>query len=303
MDHTMRALLSKIGGMDYLVSEFVRVTAQKASALSLKRLVPELNNNAQTPYGHSVHVQLLGSNPLTLAATACNAVAAGATHIDLNFGCPAKRVNGHGGGSFLLQEPNELFEIVQSVRHALPLHIPLSAKMRLGYLDEALFMENLAAIEEAGASRLTIHGRTKKDGYGPPARWEKIGIARQASTMEIIANGDIYNQETLEHCRTVTGCNHFMIGRGSLANPFLFRELKGGKHGSTEELFAVIEDYMQTLAEHYDDFATLGRIKQWCAHLRRAWPVIDDNLKAIRSTQQTKELALLINELKRDNLR
>lgn len=298
MDHTMRALLSKIGGMDYLVSEFVRVTAQKTSPLALKRLVPELSENAQTHYGHPVHVQLLGSNPNTMAATASNAVEAGATHIDLNFGCPAKRVNGHGGGSFLLQDPAELFAIVESVRKALPLHIPLSAKMRLGYLDETLFMENLVAIEQAGACRLTIHGRTKKDGYGPPARWEKIRKAKLSSTMEIIANGDIYSKATLDDCRNITGCDHFMIGRGSLANPFIFRELKAGKEGSVSELFHVIEEYMADLSQHYDDFATLGRIKQWSAHLRRAWPAINDNLKAIRSTQHTSELKALLDKIK-----
>lgn len=298
MDHTMRALLSKIGGMDYLVSEFVRVTSQKTSPLALKRLVPELSQNAQTCFGHPVHVQLLGSNPITMAATASNAVQAGATHIDLNFGCPAKRVNGHGGGSFLLQDPTALFNIVHSVKEALPDHIPLSAKMRLGYQDESLFIENLDAIEQAGATRLTIHGRTKKDGYGPPARWEKIRIAQQRSRMEIIANGDIYDKDTLAQCQALTGCNHFMIGRGSLANPFIFRELKSGESGTLEELLNVMEAYIDTLLEHYDDFATLGRIKQWSAHLRRAWPIIADNLKAIRNTQETSELKRLLDTLR-----
>ncbi|MBM6552105.1 tRNA dihydrouridine synthase [Marinomonas ostreistagni] len=298
MDHTMRALLSKIGGMDYLVSEFVRVTSQNASPLALKRLVPELAHDALTSSGHPVHVQLLGSNPTTMAATAQNAVAAGATHIDLNFGCPAKRVNGHGGGSFLLQEPTALFNIVESVRKALPDNILLSAKMRLGYQDEALFMDNLMAIEQAGAAKLTIHGRTKKDGYGPPARWEKIRMAQQCSSMEIIANGDIYDLDSLDRCRDITGCQHFMIGRGSLANPFIFRELKGGEQGSYDELFDVMTSYMETLSEHYDDFATLGRIKQWSAHLRRQWPIIADNLKAIRSTQTIGELKQLLTTIK-----
>ena len=297
MDHTMRALLSRVGGMDYLVSEFVRVTQRRVPAASLRRLVPELNNEAMTQYGHPVHLQLLGSNIETMAKTAIEAAEAGVTHLDLNFGCPAKRVNGHGGGSFMLQDPETLYQVVKAVRESLASNIPLSAKMRLGYLDEDLFFENLEAIEKAGADTLTIHGRTKKDGYGPAARWEKIGEAVKRSKMTIIANGDIQNRDSLQRCIAITGCTHFMIGRGSLSNPFIFRELKGGKAGSLEELFVLINSYIDDLLEHYDDFATLGRIKQWSAHLRRDWPVIAENLKAIRATQHTNDLKMLIKKL------
>lgn len=283
--------------MDYLVSEFVRVTQRRVPAQSLKRLVPELNNHCQTPYKHPVHLQLLGSNIETMAKTAAEASLAGVTHLDLNFGCPAKRVNGHGGGSFMLQDPETLYQVVKAVRESLASNIPLSAKMRLGYLDEDLFFENLEAIEKAGADTLTIHGRTKKDGYGPAARWEKIGEAVKRSKMTIIANGDIQNRDSLQRCIAITGCTHFMIGRGSLSNPFIFRELKGGKAGSLEELFLLINSYIDDLLEHYDDFATLGRIKQWSAHLRRDWPVIAENLKAIRATQHTNDLKMLMKKL------
>lgn len=297
MDHTMRALLSKIGGMDYLVSEFVRVTQQTISVPSLQRSVPELHNQAMTDSGHPVHVQLLGSNIATLCSTAEQAVIAGATHIDLNFGCPAKRVNGHGGGSFLLQDSNSLFEIVSTIRSVLPKHIPLSAKMRLGYLDEDLFFNNVTAIEKAGATTLTIHGRTKKDGYAPPARWEKIGEVVKNSNMTIIANGDITNRESLHRCQEITGCQHFMIGRGSLNNPFIFRELKGGQKGSFEELILLINEYSDTLTQYYDEFATLGRIKQWCGHLRYEWPIVAEQLKAIRSKQSIHEMKMFLELL------
>ncbi|MEC8081487.1 MAG: tRNA-dihydrouridine synthase family protein [Pseudomonadota bacterium] len=299
MDHTMRALLSRVGGMDYLVSEFVRVTQRRVPAQSLKRLVPELNNHCQTPYKHPVHLQLLGSNIETMAKTAAEASLAGVTHLDLNFGCPAKRVNGHGGGSFMLQDPETLYQVVKAVRESLASNIPLSAKMRLGYLDEDLFFENLEAIEKAGADTLTIHGRTKKDGYGPAARWEKIGEAVKRSKMTIIANGDIQDRASLERCMATTGCSHFMIGRGSLSNPFIFRELKGGTPGSLSELFELIELYINELLQHYDDFATLGRIKQWSAHLRRDWPIMADNLRAIRSTQHTDQLKALLQTMQK----
>ena len=149
MDHTMRNLLSEVGGMDYLVSEFVRVTQYAIPAHTFKRLVPENANQAKTKNHHPVHTQLLGSNPELMAESAFNAVQSGATHIDVNFGCPAKRVNGHGGGSVLLQTPSALYEIMSNIRKQLPEHIPLSAKIRLGYEDEALLLDNVAAIENA----------------------------------------------------------------------------------------------------------------------------------------------------------
>ncbi|WP_245958018.1 tRNA dihydrouridine synthase [Marinomonas piezotolerans] len=298
MDHTMRSLLSQIGGMNYLVSEFVRVSQQAVSSAALKKLVPELNHNAKTTEGCPVHIQLLGSNPEIMGETAYNAVCAGASHIDINFGCPAKRVNGHGGGSFLLQSPNTLFEIVDNIRTAIPSNIPLSAKIRLGFMDESLFFQNLEAIEKGGANALTIHGRTKKDGYGPPARWEKIKQAKSNSNMTIIANGDIRSQESLTACVAATHCKDFMIGRGSLSNPFIFRELKEGNAGSETELLDLIENYIDTLLLNYDEFATLGRIKQWCAHLRQSWPCIANQLKTIRQTQSTSELKTLFAEMK-----
>lgn len=297
MDHTMRALLSNVGAMDYLVSEFVRVTQHAISTPALKKLVPELQQNCATSSGHPVHIQLLGSNIDTMTTTATNAISAGATHIDINFGCPAKRVNGHGGGAFLLQDPEALYNIVQSVRLSLPKHIPLSAKIRLGYHDESLFLENVSAIESGGADTLTIHGRTKHDGYTPPARWDKIALARKQSNMTIIANGDIYNLDTLHRCQTQTQCSHFMIGRGSLRNPFIFRELKGGHAGTQAELLTLVISYIETLLGHYDDFVTLGRIKQWCTHLRHNWPIIANNWSVIRKAQSTSELKQLLNQM------
>ena len=224
MDHTMRSLLSKIGGMNYLVSEFIRVTQYPIPASTFKRLVPENKNNAHTKYNHPVHTQLLGSNAELMAESALNAIEAGASHIDINFGCPAKRVNGHGGGSVLLQNPDSLYDIMKAVRRKLPQNIIVSAKIRLGYENEDLLFDNVAAIEAAGTNKLTIHGRTKKDGYKPPARWEKIGEIQDRTNMLVVANGDITNKESLLKCQSISGCNHFMIGRGTLNNPFLFQD-------------------------------------------------------------------------------
>ncbi|MGO3739022.1 MAG: tRNA dihydrouridine synthase [Marinomonas foliarum] len=302
MDHTMRALLSKIGGMDYLVSEFIRVTQYPIPSSTFKRLVPENQHNAKTQYNHPVHTQLLGSNAELMAHSASNAVEAGATHIDVNFGCPAKRVNGHGGGSVLLQTPDSLHKIMGAIRKNLPSKIPVSAKIRLGFEDEALLFENVAAIEAAGVDTLTIHGRTKKDGYKPPARWEKIGEIQDKTKMIIVANGDIIDTESLLRCKSITGCQHFMIGRGSLNNPFIFQqlrtELNGNKSNIDKAIFInLFNSYTNELQQHYDEVATLGRLKQWCGHLRLNFIEIKENLQVLRRSKSTNEIAASFKDI------
>lgn len=303
MDHTMREQLSLIGGMDYLVSEFVRVTQYPIPTPTFRRLVPENTNRAKTKHGHPVHTQILGSNPELMAESANAAAQAGATHIDVNFGCPAKRVNGHGGGSVLLQSPESLYKIMQNIRSHIPTDISLSAKIRLGYEDESLLFDNVAAIEAADTNTLTIHGRTKKDGYKPPARWEKIGQIKDSTKMLVVANGDITNTDSLLRCQSITGCSHFMIGRGSLSNPFIFQDLRavlGNKEigARDNDLIQLFQNYTLKLQEHYDEVATLGRLKQWCGHLRLEFDFIKDNLQELRRSKSTKEINQKMIEIK-----
>jgi tRNA-dihydrouridine synthase C len=302
MDHTMRELLSQIGGMDYLVSEFVRVTQYPIPSSTFKRLVPENKNQAQTTQKHPVHTQLLGSNAELMAESAYAATEAGATHIDVNFGCPAKRVNGHGGGSVLLQTPDALHNIMHAIRIRLPQHISLSAKIRLGYEDEELLFDNVSAIEDAGVNKLTIHGRTKKDGYKPPARWEKIGEIKDRTKMTVVANGDITDAASLLKCQSITGCDHFMIGRGSLNNPFIFQDLRATLNGEsvidhTKELIKTFTSYTTRLQQDYDEIATLGRLKQWCGHLRFEFDFIRENLQTLRRCKSVNELTTQIEKI------
>lgn len=316
MDHAMRNILSGVGGMDYFVAEFVRVTHYPVPVAIFKKRVPELTNHSQTGHQHPVHIQLLGSSPECMAISAQNAVLAGATHIDVNFGCPTKRVNGHGGGSVLLQEPQLMHDILISMRNTLPEEIPLSAKIRLGYEDEALLFDNVAAIESAGVAKLVVHGRTKKDGYKPPARWEKIAQINANSKMKIVANGDIQDKKSLLACQQITGCNEFMIGRAALQNPFIFHELtssltnekemavqdfpvKNSHVKECQSLQQLLRNYHNELTPDYTEFEKLGRLKKWCGHLRQHFPSINTNLPQLRQSKTAEAFftALLYNLL------
>ena len=130
VDDGLRALLTGIGGIDWCVSEFIRINDSLLPASSFLRLAPELAKGSVTPSGTPMRVQLLGSDPHCVADNAAFAATLGAPVIDLNFGCPAKTVNKSKGGAVLLKEPELLHAIVSAVRRALPAQIPVTAKMR-----------------------------------------------------------------------------------------------------------------------------------------------------------------------------
>ncbi len=220
-DAAMRAVQGEIGPFTFAVSEFLRISHAVPPRHVFDRHVPELRNDAQTPTGLPVQVQLLGGDAGRMAASAGIAVECGATAIDLNFGCPAPTVNRHDGGATLLKYPARIREIVRAVRAAVPRHLPVSAKMRLGWDATDPVFENAAMAAEGGASWITIHGRTRAAGYAPPIHWEPIGRVRERLGIPVVANGDIWTVEDFRRCRDATGCEHFMLGRGALADPRL----------------------------------------------------------------------------------
>ncbi len=220
-DAPMRAFQGAHGAFTYAVSEFLRVSQEPIPMKVFRRDVPELNHSGLTPSGLPVQVQILGGNPERMAKSAHTACRAGAKAIDINFGCPAPTVNRHDGGASLLREPCRIRDIVRAVREAVPDHIPVSAKLRLGWDSIDAIHENAAMAAEGGASWLTIHARTRVQGYTPPVYWQPIGQVRKALGIPIVANGDIWSIEDFRQCQAETGCIHYMIGRSALSNPHL----------------------------------------------------------------------------------
>jgi tRNA-dihydrouridine synthase C len=225
-DAPMRMLQGGTGAFTYCVSEFLRVSHAVPPMHVLYTHIPELKTAAATTTGLPVQVQLLGGDPGRLAATAVLAVECGATAIDMNFGCPAKTVNRHDGGATLLQYPQRILEIVRALRDALPPRVPVSAKLRLGWDGIDAVHENAAMAEKGGAAWITIHARTRSQGYLPPVFWPKIGQVRRAASIPVVANGDIWTNDDFKRCRDETGCVHFMLGRGALANPGLAMQVR-----------------------------------------------------------------------------
>ena len=299
-DAPMRALLTEEGRYLFCVTEFLRVTDQVPPVSVFRKHIPELNQNAKTPSQTPVLVQLLGGNPGRLAETAQRAVALGAQGIDLNFGCPAPTVNRHDGGATLLQFPKRLFQIVSTVRQALPRTIPVSAKIRLGWSEPEDVFKNVESIASAGAAWVTIHARTRMQGYAKPVHWNYIRRVREMGFLPVVANGDIWNFEDFLKCHEMTGCDHYMIGRGALGNPFLanaitaFLQTKSSckdrfvAPSSPADWQPLVQRFISLSGEFSDKQEYLvRRIKQWVrlASLERPIPWFE-HLKRTQSLEE-----------------
>lgn len=274
----MRALITGVGGIDRCVTEFVRVSDQLLPSRVFYRLCPELQDGGRTPSGVPVFVQLLGSDPQLMAENAQRAAELGAPGIDINFGCPAKCVNRHRGGAILLDEPALLHDIVGRIRRAVDPSVPVTAKIRLGYRDTSRLAEVAEAIVSAGANELTIHARTKEDGYKPPAHWQHIAPLRQRYELPIYANGEIWQAQDYPRCQQQSGCDDVMLGRGLLARPDLALQIKtiaaGGAYAPMcwqqvlPLLHFLFEDSLLTCQPRHVG----GPVKQWLGYLRRTYP-------------------------------
>ncbi len=271
-DAPMRALQGAGGAFTFAVSEFLRVAHLPISRTSLLRHVPELRTGCRTPTGLPVQVQLLGGDAGLMAESAATAVALGAIAIDLNFGCPAPTVNRHDGGATLLRYPRRIREIVAAVRAAVPVEVPVSAKMRLGWDRVDAIFENAAMAAEGGAEWITIHARTRTQGYAPPVFWPLIGQVRDQLGIPVVANGDIRTIAEFRRCREESGCKHFMLGRGALADPELAGRV-AAELGLAEQRPVSTIDWpaqLRRLMERTPDGPSPGLAKRWKQWLRIA---------------------------------
>jgi tRNA-dihydrouridine synthase C len=296
VDAPIRETLTKVGGIDRCVTEFMRVTHGLLPARVFYKYAPELNNLSCTRVGTPVAVQLLGSDPEQMGIHGQKAVALGATQVDINFGCPAKTVNKHKGGCVLMREPDVMYEITEAVRRAVPADIPVTAKMRLGYDDRSMGVACGQALESAGASEIVIHARSKVDGYKPPAYWEEIATVREAVSTRVIANGEIWTVADYWRCREVSGCEDVMIGRGLIARPDLARKIKASQQKiqipdmTWPEAVSLIHEYASVLQGWLEDRYVTGRVKQWVNLLRRGFPEAEALWPQVRKLKQVEPM-------------
>jgi tRNA-dihydrouridine synthase C len=291
IDHLMRHMLTSLGGIDLCMTEFVRIVDQKLPERVYYRYCPELHHGGKTPSGVPVRVQLLGQDPDWLSENAVVATSLGSPGIDLNFGCPAPLVNRNKGGAILLKEPDALYRIVKAVRAAVPSHLPVTAKMRLGYEDKYLAVENAQALAEAGASEIAIHARTKSDGYKPPAYWDSIAEIKKQVNTPLIANGEIWNPEHAKRCQQQSNCDNIMLGRGALAVPNLAAWIRGSADKLTwNELLALMLEYSKYEIEGDKGLYYSNRVKQWFVYIKQQYPEAEPFFREIRVIKKADEM-------------
>ena len=211
--------------------------------------------------------------------------------IDLNFGCPAKTVNNHKGGSVLLEEPKTLYTIIRTVRDAIPTQIPVSAKIRLGYTDTSQSAEIGHAVADARADWLTVHARTKVDGYKPPAYWEKIAPFNDLG-LPIIANGEIWNAGHARRCIAQSQTHHLMLGRGAVTRPDLTAIIAGKSDLGWADLCQHQLSFINDITDNQNGL--IGRYKQWLAMLTKGYTQAHQLWQAVKKLKNKSDIEQLI---------
>ncbi len=216
-DRSFRQLCRAYGAA-FTVTELV---SAKAAAMGDKKSLSLLSlTDEERPIGS----QIFGSEPRTMTEAALKAQALGADFIDINMGCPAPKVASSGGGAVLMKEPHKAQKIVEAVVKAVD--IPVTVKMRSGWDSSCINAVELAKrCEAAGASAVTVHGRTRMQMYAPPVDTDIIAEVKRAVSIPVIANGDIFSAQAAASMYENTGCDFIMVGRGAMGAPWIFSQI------------------------------------------------------------------------------
>lgn len=267
-DRTMRRIARRFGA-DAVVTEFISAEGLIRDAQKSFRKL-EL-----APDEHPVAIQIFGSRIESVVRAARVAEAAGPDWVDLNFGCPARKVAGKGGGAGLLREPEKLEAMTRAVVTAVDL--PVTAKVRLGWDEQSLNVIEIARrLEAAGVAYVTVHARLRSQGYGVRSDWSRIAAVKEAVSIPVVGNGDVRTPEDAERMFRETGCDGVMIGRAAMGNPWLFAQARAWldhrRHlvpPSLEARFAVVIEHLrEAVAEKGERRAVIEMRKHYSGYLK-----------------------------------
>lgn len=297
IDYLMRDILTALNPFDLCITEFVRVVDQLVPKHVFYKITPELHNNGYTSSHTPIRVQLLGQHADWMAENAVRALELGSHGIDVNFGCPAKTVNKSKGGAALLKEPEKIYQIISTIRDAIPQEEKLSVKIRLGFDDTSLFEEIVDAIACANANTLSIHARTKKQGYTAPAYWPFIAKAAENFPSAIIANGEIWTKEDAYECVVQSKTKNVMLGRGILATPNLASSIRGNHDVmSWADLKQLLVTYSEKELNGDKSYYFSSRLKQWLRYIRLQYEEGELLFQAIKLLKSKDEILAILNK-------
>ncbi len=240
-------LVARERGMEFA---FLEMVSADALVRKNQRTIDLLKSvESDRPLG----AQLVGCNPDTMGEAAAIIEEMGFDLLDINCGCPVPKITAPGGGSALLLEPDKTKAIFESVVRNIK-RIPVTVKMRKGYEDpsgeEAVKMAKIA--QDAGLDAVTVHGRTRAQGYTGTADWEAIGKVKRALRIPVFGNGDVTNVESAKRLMETSGCDGVMIGRGGLGNPWVYKSIEAGLEGKTLPDNPTLEDKKKAALQHLE---------------------------------------------------
>lgn len=271
-DLTFRRLIRQIGGCGLTCTEFI-------PARNLNEGVPQALQMAEVdPDERPVTIQIYGRDPALLADAARYVVDLGATIVDLNMGCPSKKVCARSGGSALMKEPALAQAIVRAMRAAVD--VPFTVKMRAGWDPEHKNAPELAWMcQEEGADAVTVHWRTRTDKYGGVRELDTIATVVDRLSIPVVANGDVVDVQSALDTWARTGAAGLMIGRGAIRDPWVFRRIERALAGEAplvvdaSEKERVLLGYYEALRPRFrDDYGALGRMKKIARYFTEGLP-------------------------------
>lgn len=268
-DRAFRTLVRSLGGCGLAVTEFVSSEAMTRDIEAAWRMA-ELD-----PSERPVSIQIYGRDPARMAQAARHCEALGADMVDINLGCPSKRVTSGCAGSALMREPELAREIFRAVQGAIS--VPMTVKMRLGWDDASLNAPGIArAAVEEGAQMITVHGRTKTQGYKGHARWDEVRRVRDVVDVPLLVNGDIIDRTTADMALAQSGADGIMIGRAVMSDPWTLARIAAEWRG--EQLDdATYEERRDILVQYLDrldtfDLPMLLRLKKVISYFSKGLP-------------------------------
>jgi nifR3 family TIM-barrel protein len=293
-DTVFRRFIKNLGGCGLIMTEFTSADGVLRDQRVRGRYLHFYEDE------HPISAQLFGSNPNVLADAARMVEGLGFDLVDLNLGCPAKKVVKCNGGSGLLRDLPLIRQIFESVRAAVK--IPFTVKFRAGWNDDEIVCVELARLaEDCGLGAVALHARTREQGYSGNARWEWIATVKQAVKIPVIGNGDIRSPEDACAMVAQTGCDAVMIGRIAPANPWIFRQIEqyvttGSYDEPTEaDRYQIIRTYFQMLLEEGMPGAE-GKMKQFASWFTHGVPGGSALRKAIYGAKSGAEILGRVEE-------